>query len=76
MVWSSWGKSWGGGTGTSETIIVDSFGLDISMEEVVFEDSQEFEVVLDSSELSVDQDDIIIFAEEEEFDLEMEVENG
>lgn len=75
MVWSSWGKSWGGG-GTSETIIVDSFGLDISMEEVVFEESQEFEVVLDSSELSVEQEDAIIFAEEEEFTLELEVENG
>ena len=75
MVWSSWGKSWGGG-GTSKTIIVDSFGLDISMEEVVFEESQEFEVVLDSSELSVEQEDAIIFAEEEEFTLELEVENG
>ena len=74
MVWSSWGKSWGGGTGTSETIIVDSFGLDISTEEALFEEPQEFEIVLDASDLSIEQEDVQVFTEE--FTLELEVDNG
>ena len=72
MVWSSWGKSWGGGSGSSETIIVDSFGLDVSMEEVVFEESQEFEIFLDESEYTVEQEEHIVVSEDQEFTIELE----
>lgn len=72
MVWSSWGKSWGGGSGSSETIIVDSFNLEVSMEEVIFEEQQEYDIILDSQELTIEQDDQILFSEEQEFVLELE----
>ena len=73
MVWSSWGKSWGGGTGTSETIIVDSFGLEVSMEEVVFEEPQEFEISLETIELFMDIENKEIASEEpQEFIVELE----
>ena len=72
MVWSSWGKSWGGGSGSSETIIVDSFNLEVSMEEVIFEEQQEYDIILDSQELAIEQDDQILFSEEQEFVLELE----
>lgn len=72
MVWSSWGKSWGGGSGTSETIIVDSFSLEVSMEESVFEDQQEYEILLEPSDFTIEQEDQEITTEEQTFLLEME----
>ena len=72
MVWSSWGKSWGGGSGSSETIIVDSFGLDVSMEEIIFEEPQEFEISLDEYEYTVEQEEHIVVSEDQEFTIELE----
>ena len=74
MVWSSWGKSWGGGEGTSETIIVDSFNLEVSVEQVIFEELQEFEISMDSQEFSIEQEEQVIVSEVQEFVLELEVE--
>jgi hypothetical protein len=74
MVWSSWGKSWGGGEGTSETIIVDSFNLEVSVEQVIFEEPQEFEIIMDTQEFSIEQEEQVIVSEVQEFVLELEVE--
>jgi hypothetical protein len=74
MVWSSWGKSWGGGEGTSETIIVDSFNLEVSVEQVIFEEPQEFEIIMDAQEFSIEQEEQVIVSEVQEFVLELEVE--
>ena len=69
--WEHLNSQEGGGTG--ETIIVDSFGLEVSMEEVIFEQSQEFTISLDSSDLVVDMENQIISSEEpQEFIVELE----
>ena len=41
-------------------------------EEVIFEEQQEYDIILDSQELTIEQDDQILFSEEQEFVLELE----
>ena len=69
---NAWGSAWGAsGSGTSETIVVDSFGLEVSMESVVFEESPEYEISLNYDEYSLDYEETILTAEEQEFLLEI-----
>lgn len=68
---NAWGDSWGS-SGSSETIIVDSFGLDITMEEIIFEEPAQFEVYLENQEFVVEQEEHTIVSEEQEFTLEVE----
>ena len=70
---SAWGNSWGF-SGSGQTIIVDSFGLEVSMEETVFEEPQEFDIITDTQELLIEQEETIIVSENQEFILELEVE--
>lgn len=74
MVWSSWGKSWDGGSGTSQTIFVDSFDLEMDVEEAILVDNDEVEILLDNSEFVLEQEETILSVEEEEFLLELEEE--
>ena len=70
---NAWGSYWGSsGTGTSETIIVDSYGLDISMEEAIFENTTEFVIEMDMAEISLEQEDQVLSVEDSSFVLEME----
>lgn len=69
---NAWGSSWGAsGSGTSETIIVDSFGLEVSMEQVVFEEAPEYDIYLNYDEYSLDYEETVLTAEEQEFLLEI-----
>ena len=69
---NAWGSSWGAsGSGTTETIIVDSFGLEASMEEVVFEETQGYEISLNYDEYTLDYQETVLTAEEQEFLLEV-----
>ena len=75
MVWSSWGKSWGGGSGTSQTIFVDSFDLEMDVEEAILVDNgDDMEILLDNSEFVLEQEETLLSVEEEEFLLELEEE--
>lgn len=69
---NAWGNSWGS-SGSGQTIIVDSFGLEVSMEETVFEEPQEFDIIMDTNELLIEQEETIIVSENQEFILELEV---
>lgn len=53
MVWSSWGKSWGGGSGTGNTyLLVNSVGSDIS--------EIELSTVIDTGTLEASFDDYLL----------------
>ena len=69
---NAWGSAWGSsGSGSSETIIVDSFGLEASMEEVVFEENQGYEISMNYDEYSLDYEETVLTAEEQELLLEI-----
>lgn len=71
---NAWGSAWGAsGSGSSETIIVDSFGLEISMEESIFEELQEFELNLELQEYTVTiEEGQLVFSENQTIILEVE----
>ena len=71
---NAWGSAWGSsGSGSSETIIVDSFGLEISMEESIFEELQEFELNLELQEYTVTiEEGQLVFSENQTIILEVE----
>lgn len=71
---NAWGSAWGAsGSGSSETIIVDSFGLEISMEESIFEELQEFELNLELQEYTVTiEEGQLVFSEDQTIILEVE----
>ena len=69
---NAWGSAWGAsGSGTSETIVVDSFGLEVSMEQVVFEENQGYEISINYDEYSLDYEETVLTTEEKEFLLEI-----
>jgi hypothetical protein len=69
---NAWGSAWGAsGSGASETIIVDSFGLEVSMEEVVFEEAPEYEISLNCDDYILNGEETVLTAEEQEYLLEI-----
>ena len=70
---NAWGSAWGS-SGSGQTIIIDSFGLEVSMEDTIFEEPQEFYIIMDTQELLIEQEESIIVSENQEFILELEVE--
>lgn len=69
---NAWGSAWGAsGSGSSETIIVDSFGLEASMEQVVFEEAPEYEISLNCDDYILNGEETVLTAEEQEYLLEI-----
>lgn len=69
---NAWGSSWGA-SGSSGTVIVDSFQLELGVEETILVETQEFGVSLDIQEYVIEIEENLLENEDSSFSLSAEI---
>lgn len=69
---NAWGSSWGS-SGSSGTVIVDSFQLELGVEETILVETQEFGVSLDIQEYVIEIEENLLENEDSSFSLSAEI---